>query len=234
VLRRSRAAVRSCCPLDVASRAVGAPIAPSVARLTVVGVPLAADHADAQGRWFWYRRSSADQSLLMSFSAANEASASDAKSSGVTTLRTLSPPTHSPIRTLGIMATRQCPGLRRYVTIENSETFAMMRLGLSPATVRCQRSVAQITRDELAATGWPTYRSAPQAPQLSLRTAPRYARRTLARCDPWLESRGHGIPPRGREPQSSWASGAIIMAMFSVISLLKTTDPRDSSTFSKT
>jgi len=120
VLRRSRAAVRSCCPLDVASRAVGAPIAPSVARLTVVGVPLAADHADAQGRWFWYRRSSADQSLLMSFSAANGASASDAKSSGVTTLRTLSPPTHSPIRTLGIMATRQCPGLRRYVTIENS------------------------------------------------------------------------------------------------------------------
>src|SRR3984893_1886057 len=27
------------------------------------------------------------------------------------------------------MAARQCPGLRRYVTIENSETFAMMRLG---------------------------------------------------------------------------------------------------------
>ena len=27
------------------------------------------------------------------------------------------------------MAARQCPGLCRYVTIENSETFAMMRLG---------------------------------------------------------------------------------------------------------
>src|ERR1700730_8539999 len=63
----------------------------------------------------------------MSFSAANWASISEAKSSGVTTLRTLSPPLHSPIRLFGIMAARQCPGLRRYVTIENSETFAMMR-----------------------------------------------------------------------------------------------------------
>jgi hypothetical protein len=27
------------------------------------------------------------------------------------------------------VAARQCPGLRRYVTIENSETFAMIRLG---------------------------------------------------------------------------------------------------------
>jgi hypothetical protein len=65
----------------------------------------------------------------MSFSAANWASVSDAKSSGVTTLRTLSPPPHSPIRLFGIMAARQCPGLRRYVTIENSETFAIDRLG---------------------------------------------------------------------------------------------------------
>jgi hypothetical protein len=69
-----------------------------------------------------------DQSLLMSFSAANWASDSDAKSCGVTTLRTLLPPT-LPIRTFEIMAARQCPGLRRYVTIENSETFAMIRLG---------------------------------------------------------------------------------------------------------
>src|SRR5450755_4453365 len=59
-------------------------------------------------------------------------------------------------------------------------------------------------RDELAATGWPTHRSAPQAPQLSPRTTPRYARRTHARRDPWLGSRGHGIPPRGREPQAAW------------------------------
>jgi hypothetical protein len=69
-----------------------------------------------------------DQSFLMRFCAASSASASDAKSSGVTTLRTLSPPT-LPIRTFGITAARQCPGLRRYVTIENSETFAMIRLG---------------------------------------------------------------------------------------------------------
>ena len=66
-----------------------------------------------------------DQSLLMSFSAANWASNSEAKSSGVTTLRTLSPPPHSPIRLFGIMAARQCPGLRRYVTIENSEMSAI-------------------------------------------------------------------------------------------------------------
>src|ERR1700680_2465623 len=66
-----------------------------------------------------------DQSFLMRFCAARSASVSEAKSSGVTTLRTLSPPTHSPIRTFGTMAARQCPGLRRYVTIENSETFAM-------------------------------------------------------------------------------------------------------------
>jgi hypothetical protein len=70
-----------------------------------------------------------DQSLLMSFSAANWASNSEAKSSGVTTLRTLSPPTGSNRRIFGIMAARQCPGLRRYVTIENSETFAIDRLG---------------------------------------------------------------------------------------------------------
>jgi hypothetical protein len=52
-----------------------------------------------------------DQSFLMSSSAANWASASDAKSSGVTTLSTVSPPT-LPIRALGKMAARQCPGLR--------------------------------------------------------------------------------------------------------------------------
>jgi hypothetical protein len=37
--------------------------------------------------------------------------------------------TDTPNRTFGIMAARQCPGLRSYVTIENSETFAMIRLG---------------------------------------------------------------------------------------------------------
>jgi len=36
---------------------------------------------------------------------------------GVTTLRTVSPPT-LPVRPFGVMAARQCPGLRRYVTIE--------------------------------------------------------------------------------------------------------------------
>jgi hypothetical protein len=70
----------------------------------------------------------ADQNLLISRSAANCASASDAKSSGVTTLTTVSPPA-LPVRALGKMAARQCPGLRRYVTIENSETFAIDRLG---------------------------------------------------------------------------------------------------------
>src|SRR5450631_4641492 len=66
-----------------------------------------------------------DQSFLMRFSAASWASVSEAKSSGVTKLRTLSPPTLSNRRVFGIMAARQCPGLRRYVTIENSETFAI-------------------------------------------------------------------------------------------------------------
>src|SRR5450755_2718926 len=99
---------RSCCPLDVASRAV-------------------ARACDGQGDGSGIGIS--DQSLLMSFSAANWASNSEAKSSGVTTLRTLSPPPHSPTRLFGIMAARQCPGLRRYVTIENSETFAIDRLG---------------------------------------------------------------------------------------------------------
>src|SRR5450631_2329532 len=70
-----------------------------------------------------------DQSFLMRFSAASWASVSEAKSSGVTKLRTLSPPTLSNRRVFGIMAARQCPGLRRYVTIENSETFAIDRLG---------------------------------------------------------------------------------------------------------
>jgi hypothetical protein len=70
-----------------------------------------------------------DQNFLMSASAASWASVSEAKSSGVTTLRTLSPPTLSNRRIFGIMAARQCPGLRRYVTIENSETFAIDRLG---------------------------------------------------------------------------------------------------------
>jgi hypothetical protein len=52
------------------------------------------------------------QSLLMSFSAANLASDSDAWSSGVTILRTVSPPTTNPGRTFRIMAARQCPGFR--------------------------------------------------------------------------------------------------------------------------
>jgi hypothetical protein len=47
-------------------------------------------------------------SFLMIFSAANWASASDAKSSGVTTLSTASPPT-LPIRALGKMAARPVP-----------------------------------------------------------------------------------------------------------------------------
>jgi hypothetical protein len=46
----------------------------------------------AQGNGFRSRWSSADQSFIINFSAANWASASDTKSSGVTTLRTLSPP----------------------------------------------------------------------------------------------------------------------------------------------
>jgi len=107
--RRSQGRVRSS-----GDYGAGAPIAPACTpdHLTVVGVPLATDHGDAQGRWFWNRRSSADQSFLINCSAANWAFASDAKSSGVTTLRTLSPPT-LPIRTIGIMSARQCLGFRR-------------------------------------------------------------------------------------------------------------------------
>src|SRR6202023_84481 len=55
-----------------------------------------------------------------------------------------------------------------------------------------------------AATGWPTHRSALQAPQLSPRTAPRYARSTHARGEIWVGSRGPGIPPPCREPQAAW------------------------------
>jgi hypothetical protein len=57
---------------------------------------------------------------------------------------------------------------------------------------------------ELAATGWPTRRSVRQAPQLSPRTVPRYARRPPARRVPWLASRGHGIPLHCREPPAAW------------------------------
>src|SRR5450631_2416882 len=98
-----------------------------------------------------------------------------------------------------------------------SERFAMIRLGGQTlasygamSTACCTRStsdrrvlVPQIMRDE-AATGWPTRRSAPQAPRLSPRTAPRYARSTHARGGPWLASRGHGIPPPCRELQAAW------------------------------
>jgi hypothetical protein len=69
----------------------------------------------------------ADQNRFINRSAAKCASASEAKSSGVTTLTTVSPP--ALFRALGKMAARQCPGLRRYVTIEDSETFAIDRLG---------------------------------------------------------------------------------------------------------
>ena len=74
----------------------------------------------------------------MSFSAANWASASDAKSSGVTTLSTVS--RRMTVRALGKMAARQYPGLRKYVTIENSETLAMIASEdrLAPAMLRCQ------------------------------------------------------------------------------------------------
>jgi hypothetical protein len=59
-----------------------------------------------EGRWFLNRRSSGDQSFLISFSAANGAFASDAKSSGVTTLSTVSPPTRL-IRAFRVMAARR-------------------------------------------------------------------------------------------------------------------------------
>jgi hypothetical protein len=63
-----------------------------------------ADHGDAQGRWFWNRRAPADQSFLINCSAANWASASDAKSSGVTTL--LRRPWEARTRTGGATARR--------------------------------------------------------------------------------------------------------------------------------
>jgi hypothetical protein len=53
-----------------------------------------------------------DQSFLMSFSAAELASASDALSYGVTKLRTVSPGTILSPEVLGEMAARQCPGFR--------------------------------------------------------------------------------------------------------------------------
>jgi len=48
----------------------------------------------------------------MIFSAANLASDSDAKSSGVTTLNVVLPWMKVPDRRLGVMAARQKPGLR--------------------------------------------------------------------------------------------------------------------------
>jgi len=61
----------------------------------------------------------------MGFLAASSASASDAQSSGVTTLRTLLPSTTVRALRFRIKAARQHPGLRWYVTIENSETSAI-------------------------------------------------------------------------------------------------------------
>jgi hypothetical protein len=52
------------------------------------------------------------QSLRMSFWAASSASDSDAQSSGVTMLRTVSSPSTITERTFGTMAARQCPGFR--------------------------------------------------------------------------------------------------------------------------
>ena len=57
-------------------------------------------------------------SFLIISSAANLASGSDAESSGVTKLVVVRPRMKSPERAYGVMAARQCPGLRSYVTIE--------------------------------------------------------------------------------------------------------------------
>jgi hypothetical protein len=51
-------------------------------------------------------------SFLMIFSAANLASASDAKSSGVTKLDVVWPRMEAPDCRCGVMAARQCPGRR--------------------------------------------------------------------------------------------------------------------------
>jgi hypothetical protein len=52
------------------------------------------------------------KSFLMIFSAANLASASDAESSGVTMLDIVLPDMKAPGFRIGVMAARQCPGLR--------------------------------------------------------------------------------------------------------------------------
>src|SRR5882672_2103880 len=101
---------------------------PSGYRSPSITVERRADVSDSSDHRRIIVGSSADQNFLISRSAANRASASEAKSFGVTTLSTVSPPT-LPIRALGKMAARQCPGLRRYVTIENSE---MSAIGIRP------------------------------------------------------------------------------------------------------
>ncbi len=57
--------------------------------------------------------------FLIIFSAANLASGSDAESSGVTMLDIVLPEMKVPARRIGVIAARQCPGLRSQVTIEN-------------------------------------------------------------------------------------------------------------------
>jgi hypothetical protein len=73
---------------------------------------------------------------------------------------------------------------------------------------------AEIMRDELAATDWPTRRSAPQAPQLSPRTAPRYARSTRSRRSLARIARPRYSSALSRTA-SSLTSGSIIMGMLS-------------------
>jgi hypothetical protein len=78
----------------------------------------------------------------MIFSAAKFASRSDGKSSGVTKLST-SPRATLSVRDLGVMAARQCPGLRWYVTIENLDISAKSppRTDPAPLMMRSQRGV---------------------------------------------------------------------------------------------
>jgi hypothetical protein len=64
-------------------------------------------------------------SFLIIFSAANLASASDAWSSGVTTLAVVLPWIAFLDCRTGEIAARQCPGLRSYVTIENCDSSAI-------------------------------------------------------------------------------------------------------------
>jgi hypothetical protein len=61
----------------------------------------------------------------MIFSAANLASGSDAKSSGVTMLDIDLPWMKALGRRIGVIAARQYPGRRSYVTIENFDSAAI-------------------------------------------------------------------------------------------------------------